>query len=215
MELIKPEALHLQAYHVIKQSILDGIYQPAERLVESRVASTLGVSRGTIREAFRILIQDGLLTNTDGFVRVYNPTKQDIIDVFQCREGLEMLAVKLAIQNMNDKVKDQLTTNINRVNELSKVGTVTELRTLDQEFHDIIVQSSNNNQLIELMNIIKNKVIYIRNCMALDYFPTFVDDHQKIFHALLEENENQAVSEMQVHMNNALKGVLAHINREE
>lgn len=48
-EIQKTELLHNQVYHILKGMIIDGEYQPGERLVETRVAERIGVSRGTIR----------------------------------------------------------------------------------------------------------------------------------------------------------------------
>lgn len=87
-KIIKSESLHLQSYNLIKEAIMEGRLQPNERVVEAKVAGKLGVSRGTVREAIRMLIQDGLLIYNEGFVRVYQPNVQDIIDIFQCRESL-------------------------------------------------------------------------------------------------------------------------------
>lgn len=76
-QIVKPESLHIQAYNILKQSILDGERQPSERIVEAKVAGILGISRGPVREAIRMLIQDGLLVYNDGFVKVYEPTIDD------------------------------------------------------------------------------------------------------------------------------------------
>ena len=56
--------------------------KPEDWIVEARTAKDLGVSRGTVREAVRMLIQDGLLLYNDGLVKVYNPSKKDIVDIF-------------------------------------------------------------------------------------------------------------------------------------
>ncbi|AUJ25066.1 GntR family transcriptional regulator [Virgibacillus dokdonensis] len=73
MRIVKPESLHLQTYAILKEEILEGAYRPGERVVEAKIANQLGISRGPVREAFRMLIQDGLLIYNDGFVRVYHP----------------------------------------------------------------------------------------------------------------------------------------------
>ena len=49
------------AYEAIRESILDGRFQPGDPLVESDVAVNLDVSRGTVREALARLREDGLV----------------------------------------------------------------------------------------------------------------------------------------------------------
>ena len=113
-EIQKTELLHNQVYHILKGMIIDsGEYQPGERLVETRVAEKIGVSRGTIREAFQMLLKDYLLVRNGKAISVYNPSVQDIIDVYQCRISLESLAVKLATQNITDEELSKLAEVIN------------------------------------------------------------------------------------------------------
>ncbi|MFC5589706.1 GntR family transcriptional regulator [Sporosarcina soli] len=212
-QIIKPESLHLQAYNIIKKSIMEGEYKPSERVVEARVASKLGISRGPVREAIRMLIQDGLLIYNDGFVRVYKPTVQDVIDIFECRESLEVLAIRLAIKNISKEEKEQLATNIKETKEAMNRGVVVELGQLDQQFHAMIIQASKNKQLIELLEVIKTKIHYMRNSMIKgEFYPTFVEEHEGIVKILHEGNEEEAVKIMSLHIKKGLEGVLLHLD---
>lgn len=212
-EVVKTASLHLQAYHIIKNAIMEGAYQPSERLVEAKAASKLGVSRGTVREAFRMLIQDGLLTYNDGFVRVYQPSVKDVMDIFQCRESLETLAIRLAIKNISTSELEQLATNLKDTREAMNDGRAIELGQLDQQFHTIIIQASGNSHLIELLEVIKTKIHYMRNSMVKgDFYPSFVEEHEQIYEILLEGNEMRAVERMKQHIEKALEGVLLHID---
>lgn len=210
--IIKSESLHLQAYHIIKKSIMEGERKPSERIVEARVANQLGISRGPVREAIRMLIQDGLLIYNDGFVRVYQPTVQDIMEIFQCRESLETLAIKLAIRNITDEELEQLAANIKETKNTLEHDM--HLGELDQQFHAIIFRASKNNQLIELLEVIKMKVHYMRNSMVGgDFYPSFIEEHERIFEALVEGNEDEAVKIIHRHIENGLEGVLLHIKK--
>lgn len=104
-EIQKTEPLHSQVYAILKTMIMERDFAPGERLVETKVAVQLGVSRGTVREAFQMSLKDGLLTRNNNVISVYNPTVQDIVDVYECRKSLESLAVKLATSHITD---DQL-----------------------------------------------------------------------------------------------------------
>lgn len=211
--IIKTESLHLQAYNIIKKSIMQEEREPNERVVEARVASELGISRGPIREAIRMLIQDGLLIYNDGFVRVYQPTVQDVVDFFQCRESLETLAIQLAIMHITDEEKDQLATNIKETKKVMAHGM--ELGQLDQQFHAIIIQASKNKQLIELLEVIKTKIHYMRNSMVGGaFYPSFIEEHERIYQILLDGDEEKAVKIMSTHIKKGLDGVLLHIDNK-
>src|SRR5690625_3596221 len=187
-QIVKPESLHLQAYNILRQSILDGKREPSERIVEAKVAGTLGISRGPVREAIRMLIQDGLLVYNDGFVKVYEPTVEDIIEIFQCRESLEVLAIKLAINNMTKEVTGKLDKNLAETKEVVDQGIA--LKQLDQQFHTIITEASGNNHLIQMLNMIKTKIHYMRSSMVeATFYPTLLGEHERIYEAIIKKDE--------------------------
>ncbi|KZR60055.1 GntR family transcriptional regulator [Bacillus badius] len=207
--VIKSEPLHLQAYAIIKSSILEGVFQSGERVVESKLASKFGVSRGPIREAIRMLIQDGLLTQHDGLVQVFQPTHQDIIDILQCRQGLEAIAVRLATNSLSSDEKERLLHCIDQTREAYKQNNFKKLVLFDQQFHDLIIEGSRNKQLIQLMEVIKSKVIYIRNhIIPNECIHPISDEHERICQAILEGDEERAVREMNDHIDKGLENML-------
>jgi len=210
-QIVKPESLHLQAYNILRQSILDGKREPSERIVEAKVAGTLGISRGPVREAIRMLIQDGLLVYNDGFVKVYEPTVEDIIEIFQCRESLEALAVKLAINNLTEETTNKLVKNLEETKKM--VDQAPALKQLDQQFHTIIVEASKNKHLIQMLNMIKTKIHYMRNSMVgATFYPTLLEEHERLFETIQRKDVDAAVQMMGEHIKRGLDGVLEQIN---
>src|SRR5215207_3601824 len=67
------EPLHAQIAARVRREVRDGTYRPGQRLpAEVDLARDLGVSRGTVRHAFRVLLDDGLIQTVPGrgtFVR--------------------------------------------------------------------------------------------------------------------------------------------------
>ncbi|WP_280396032.1 GntR family transcriptional regulator, partial [Nocardia brasiliensis] len=84
-----------QTADIVRASILDGSLRPGSRLSEPDICAALGVSRNTLREAFRSLIEERLVThelNRGAFVRV--PTSDDVAEHYQCRRLVECAAVR-------------------------------------------------------------------------------------------------------------------------
>lgn len=62
-----PQPLYLQIKDVLKQRILDGVYQPHQKLAsENELMAAFGVSRITVRQALRDLHNEGLVFSAQG-----------------------------------------------------------------------------------------------------------------------------------------------------
>ena len=208
MEIMKSEPLHLQSYHIIKSQLLEGDYEPGERLVEVKLAKKLGVSRGPIREAIRMLIQDGLVVQHDGRLLVYQPTMKDLVDVFQCRESLEILSVRLAARNVTPKQLEALTNNIEQSRNALTHSRTKESGQLDREFHDLIMEASQNHELIKMMDVINAKITHMRNGIirqSSNQVLELVEDHESILQALQDQDEVQAENHMLTHIQRSRK----------
>src|SRR6266545_2839367 len=84
-----------QVADILRTRVLQGYFPPGERLAEGAIGSALGVSRNTLREAFRLLTHEGLLVqelNRGVFVRV--PTVDDVVDIYRVRKLVECQAVR-------------------------------------------------------------------------------------------------------------------------
>ena len=77
-------------FNTLREAILKGDLKPGERLMELQLASKLGVSRTPIREAIRMLEQEGLAVTTPRKgAEVAKMTLKDMEDVLEIREALE------------------------------------------------------------------------------------------------------------------------------
>lgn len=82
------------AADALRQEIVSGRLAPGERIKEIPLADALGISRGPIREAIRLLEHDGLLTiiPNRGAV-VPEPTAEDVLEVYAMRAAIGSLAL--------------------------------------------------------------------------------------------------------------------------
>jgi DNA-binding GntR family transcriptional regulator len=87
--------LRERALESVRSAIISGQYHPGDHLGEVELASSLGVSRGTVREALRHLQQEGLVTaGNRGMLRVNSLSGTEVRELFQVRAALEGLAVR-------------------------------------------------------------------------------------------------------------------------
>nr|WSZ94978.1 GntR family transcriptional regulator [Streptomyces sp. NBC_00857] len=80
---------------ILRTRIAEGYFQPGERLSEDAIGRALGVSRNTLREAFRLLTHERLLVhelNRGVFVRVL--AVEDVEDIYRTRRLIECAVVR-------------------------------------------------------------------------------------------------------------------------
>jgi len=209
--VVKTEPLHTQLYHLLKQKLIEGFYEPGERLIEARIAEEYSVSRAPVREALRMLIHDGLVIQKNNALCVFQPTLNDLVEIYQCRQKLESLAASLAAQNINDTQLERLSTILSETNEAWKKGDLEQVIQLNIQFHEIILDASNNSQLISLTSMIRDKVTYLRNCSFKGNVraASFIQEHEKIVDALRERDGEKAELLMNGHIENDLQALIS------
>jgi DNA-binding GntR family transcriptional regulator len=80
---------------ILRSRITEGFFAPGERLAEDNIGTALGVSRNTLREAFRLLTHERLLVHElNRGVFVCKLTVEDLIDVYRVRKLVECGAVR-------------------------------------------------------------------------------------------------------------------------
>lgn len=80
---------------ILRSRIAEGFFPPGTRLSEDSIGNALGVSRNTLREAFRLLTHERLLVhqlNRGVFVRVL--TVEDVEDIYRTRSLVECAVVR-------------------------------------------------------------------------------------------------------------------------
>ncbi|WP_191705886.1 GntR family transcriptional regulator [Ureibacillus galli] len=214
--IIKHDLLHNQVYSVLIEMIMKGEFQPGDKLVETKIAKELEVSRGTLREALQMILKDGLIYKEDKNMYIYNPEKKDIFDLYECRKSLESLAAKLAAENITKEQLALLGEIIEKSKEANEKKEYKTLTKLNQQFHDLIDEASHNEHLIQICGLIKNKTLFIRNHVLQAHitdYQDYVADHEKIFLAIKSGDAEDAYELMNHHINRSFIEIKKSINK--
>jgi len=94
-----------QVFSTLRERIVTGQIRPNERLIESEIAKGFGSSRTPVREAFRMLQSAGYVTTllSGRQVAVTDYSSGKLEKLFEIREALETMAIKLACQCISEK----------------------------------------------------------------------------------------------------------------
>ena len=154
-----------QIADIIRSCILEGEFLPGTRLSEPDICSGLGVSRNTLREAFKSLVEERLVVhelNRGVFVRI--PTPEDVAELYSCRRIVECAAIRgvdLATANLG-----ALQRALDDADAHAAQGDWTGVGNADIAFHKAISALNNSRRLDRLMNDVWNELRLVFHVMA-------------------------------------------------
>ena len=205
-------------FNTLREAILKGELKPGERLMELQLAAKLGVSRTPIREAIRMLEQEGLaVTIPRKGAEVAKMTEKDMEDVLQIREALDELAAKIACEQISEEQLEELVATMHEFEESTKTDNVKKIAEADVKFRDIIYQSTGNPKLVNMLNNLREQMYRYRVEYLKDEnnYPTLMKEHKDIVEGLVRKNKTQVTETMHQHVKNQAVAVKAMIQEQE
>jgi DNA-binding GntR family transcriptional regulator len=201
LEEISRMSVGESAYRAIRKSLIEGRFQPGERLVESQLATRLGVSRGPIREALRRLGHEGLvveLSHRGSYAREF--TIDDIVDICNVRVGLEAVAMRLAVRSGQPTA--QLRRLIEAMGAAARDGDMALVSERELEFHQRLCELSENGHIATLFDSIAAQV---QMAVAMDNalygnLADVADEHVPLVEAMEAGDEELAVRSLVKHI---------------
>jgi DNA-binding GntR family transcriptional regulator len=92
---------------ILRERILNGTYQPGERIREVQLREEFGFSNGPIREALQAIVADGLAERAPWHgVRIKTLNEQELLELFQVRLALLEYAAELAARRSPGELAD-------------------------------------------------------------------------------------------------------------
>ena len=154
--LIVRSVLADQVYDTLSERILDMHYAPGEKLVIDQLARELGVSATPVRDALTRLGAEHLVDSTPfrGFTVLADPTPDEISESFEAREAIERSAARLGCDRAPEESIERLReiqARIAAARYETHSGSFTAFVRMNQEFHEVLVESSGNRYLVNAL----------------------------------------------------------------
>lgn len=149
----------------LREAILAGDLHPGEPVVETAVAAQFGVSRAPVREAIRILEQEGILEVVPyrgTYVRMLSRT--DIDELYSFRTMLEEFAISRIIDKSDPASIRELRAICEDMERLARDGDWNAVTVQDEHFHDTLIRAAGHSLLTTSWNMLS---LRIRQAIAL------------------------------------------------
>jgi DNA-binding GntR family transcriptional regulator len=201
----------------LKQAIIRGDIPSGSRIVETRIAETMGVSRTPVREAIHKLEREGLLVKqpASGFT-VTGLTRKDIEECFGIRAVLEGYAALLAtVRHTPDQLKPLIRKNELFRKHLEK-DDLKALPKINTELHNMIYDLSGSPKLIKMINDLKEQILRFREIILQNKTLALVSlkDHSDMIAMMQERRAEEVEKVVREHILRGQKAVLDQYDRE-
>lgn len=212
----KPTTLAIEIARHLREAIIRGEFLPGERLNEARLTQQFGLSRSPLREAFRILEAEGLVTvqpRRGAYIRTLSD--QDLLDIFDVRIVCETHALRQGRDRLTtDSLRDMSTALAEARTALARAA-FEPWHQASLRFHNSIVALSGNNYLIRLYDELKISLRrYQIFLIGIPLQPLRSQrDHEAILSALKAGNTDLALERLIAHIK-GLEQVLLQAIRE-
>lgn len=207
------KSLGEDVFEYLKNSIIDQTIEPGSRLVESKLAEMLGISRTPLREALHKLEREEWIEKTpSGGFKVVSLTRQDIEETFGIRSVLEAYAARLAAENYQDKDLIPLEKKMLEYQKCLEKKTTDKLQKINTEFHDLLYALSKNPKLVKMINQLRAQISRFRQMILKqeDYAQESNEDHVRMLEAIRNRDVDTVEKLVRDHI---LKGKNAVLNQ--
>ncbi|MFI6280962.1 GntR family transcriptional regulator [Streptomyces sp. NPDC050988] len=194
---------------ILRSRIAEGFFPPGARLSEDSIGAALGVSRNTLREAFRLLTHERLLVhqlNRGVFVRVL--TVEDVEDIYRTRSLVECAVVR----GLGEPpyAVDGLAGAVAAGRRAAREGDWKELGTANIHFHRELVALAGSARTDELM---RSVFAELRLAFHLVDDPRrlhepYLARNGQILQALQDGDREEAESLLGVYLDDSLRRVV-------
>lgn len=187
LALVQSASLTRLLAEAVEKMILSGEIKPGGKLNEMAIAERFGVSRGPLREAFRMLEESGLVRqekNRGAFVREVDIGEAAAI--YEVRAGLDATAGRLLAGKITPAQVERLRQYGDDMQRAALSNDVDAFHRLNLAFHDQVVAMTGNVCLIDVYHrLVKQLALFRRrNLLAPRAIPNFADEHSAIVDSL-------------------------------
>jgi DNA-binding GntR family transcriptional regulator len=215
--LVAPRRLAEDASTLIREQILTGGLRRGTHLVEAKLAGRLGISRGTVREAFKVLAAEGLIQEEPrrgAFVVILS--RADVREIYDVRTAIEGRAAWLIARRREPAALTALDDAIDEIRSAARAGDIHAVRRADLAFHERLTCLSGNGRLHD---IFVRSVPALQTLIDYDELPYSSLDgvtaqHEELVSAIRSGDPEQAARALERHVDDARDKVAAYFEEQ-
>jgi phosphonate utilization transcriptional regulator len=211
--LLQRSSLTSVVQQEIERAILQGEYAPGSKLIETALAQGMGVSRGPVREAFRMLEEAGLVRvekNRGVFVR--DIPIDEAVEIFDLRAAMDELVGRKLAASITPAQLKEIKGLGDAMEKAVKAQDARRYHLLNLKFHDRLVEMAGNGKLTTIYRkLIKELSLFRRLNLADSWLlPITASEHRQIIKAIASGDPEAAGKAMFDHVMDSKERTIAN-----
>ena len=193
--LLQTSSLTTVVQQEIERAILVGEYAPGSKLIEATLATKMGVSRGPVREAFRMLDEAGLVrTEKNRGVFVRDIPMDEAVEIFDLRAAMDELVGRQLAAKITPPQLKEIRDLVSEMEKAVKAEDTYNYHLLNLKFHDRLVEMAGNRKLTDIYRkLIKELSLFRRLNLADGWLmPISAGEHRAIVKAIASGDADKA-----------------------
>lgn len=195
---------------LMRDMLIAGSFSPGEKLLEQQLALQFGISRNTLREAFRLLTSQGLLNHIPNRgVFVAAPDEAAVVDIYRVRSVIQKGALQAATRG--HPALARMARLVEEGHAAQAVGDWQRVGTVNMEFHRAMVELCDSPRLSASFDLVMAELRLVFGQLADTAY--LHDPYVALNAALLAMaeagNNEQAVQALEAYLLKSERSVLA------
>jgi DNA-binding GntR family transcriptional regulator len=204
------------AYGYLRDAITSGLLKPGEHIVLRKVATELGISEVPVRDAIKMLEGDGLVViRPHAGAVVSDLARDDIVQLFDARVGIEAYAARLAAASRTDEDLEALRELIEGMDRCIGSQDYADYGRLNREFNRRLAHASANRTLIEIIDRLEAQTDRAPALFVWDPPRALIsnEEHRQILDSMVRGDADAVEREVRAHRTAGFAAFLAALDR--
>ncbi|MES0070472.1 GntR family transcriptional regulator [Mesorhizobium sp. M0074] len=198
----------------IRELLIAGEFAPGEKLSEQQVAARFGISRNTLREVFRLLTSQRLLTYVPNRgVFVVAPDEAAVIDIYRVRSVIQKGAVQVA--TWGHPAISRMRLLVEQGREVGSYANWRQVGTINMEFHRAMVELCDSTRLNAIFDLVlaELRLVFGQLEETAHLHEPYIGLNASLVCALEEGNLPAALLQLDLYLVKSERAVLAALQR--
>ena len=217
-DIIRHTNLAEKVYGKIREKILGENLTPGTRLISDQLAKEMGVSRTPVKEALLRLEKEGFVVSIPRRgMYVKELSRAEIEEIYEIREALEVLAVRLAVPLISRRQVRAMVETCHVFQRSVKKKDIQSCLKADFEFHKLLIEARGNSKLVEVISAFNLQFlsISVRGPEYWGHAPRYVEQHMAIIDTLSNHDSDLAQELLRKHIREGKKLILSSMDMDK